>query len=489
MWAQFVQHLGRFKNEIEDRIPGYFAAQPLRFCLWEGGTIDVAPIEDVVQAMEQILSSGMDESYFHIRTQQPLFLKECLRVIAESIGVRLQIVPNSEQQNYVDRLFGLRMEKFLRHLERSARATTEAVTESSSAEQVWFSVPPTSLQEFIAACDFKSQSAPRDVAEWRAGFKRKQVLLPEGVALNYYVGGEGQKTLVLLNAYGQSFRYWERFIQAVSQQLRIILWIPRGNDGDTIGLKVASPQAVHADDLEKVLRQEEIESCTLLAWCSGPKLALEYYQRYRARVSSMVFVAGSFKGLRQHKALETEYEKNLESLLEAIAKYPETADVVLEYLKGILLSQGKQARSIHELGAISDRDLQQTLSAVNVSLQELVLHPFHAANVVAYAKQMCDFWKHDFVAALDKVEVPVLFVGGDCDRIASQAIAKLVAEMMPKAKYLEIKGGTHYVHYDQWDLLAEVTGQIVNTGGRLEFSAPWANLTEFNQEFMTTRQS
>jgi pimeloyl-ACP methyl ester carboxylesterase len=396
--------------------------------------------------------------------------------------MRLQIVPNSEQQNYVDRLFGLRMEKFLKHLERSAQIATEVVAESSSAEQVWVSVPSTSLQEFIAACDSKSRSAPREVADWTSGFKRKQVFLPEGAVLNYYVGGKGQKTLVLLNAYGQSFRYWERFIQAVSPQLRIILWVPRGNDGDTIGLKVASPRAVHADDLEKVLRQEEIESCTLLAWCSGPKLALEYNQRYPARVSSMVFVAASFKGLQQHKALETEYEKNLESLLEAIAKYPETADVVLEYLKGILLAQGKQARSIHELAAMSDHDLQQALSAVNVSLQELVLHPFHAANVVAYAQQMSDFWKHDFVAALEKVAVPVLFVGGDCDRIASQAIAKLAAGMMLQAKYLEIKGGTHYIHYDQWDLLAEVTGRIVNSGGKLGFSAPWTNLAEFHQE-------
>src|SRR5205823_11502962 len=113
---------------------------------------------------------------------------------------------------------------------------------------------------------------------------------------------------------------------------------------------------------------------------------------------------------------------------------------VLEYLKGILLAQGKQARSINELTAMSDQDLQQALSAVNVSLQELVLHPFHAANVVAYARQMRDFWKHDFVAALDKVKVPVLFAGGDCDRIASQAIAKVVAGMMLEAKYLEIKG-------------------------------------------------
>ena len=481
-WAQFVQCLTRFKHEIEDRVPGYFAAQPLRLYLRQSGTIDIARTNDIVQTVEQIRRNSTNGPCFHLRTPQPLLVQECLRMLTESAGMRLQIVASREQQNYVDQLFGSRMEKFLRYLERSAQDTTEVVLENSSAGQIWFNVPPISLQEFVGDCHSKLRIEQRRPGDWKSELAQKQVLLPDGSVLNYYISGEGQEALVLLNAYGQSIRYWERFIQAVSPQLRIILWTPRGNDSETIGLRVASPQAVHADDLEKVLRQEEIESCTLLAWCSGPKLALEYYQRNPDRISSMVFVAASFKGLRQHKALETDYEKNLEPLLEAIEKYPETADVVLEYLTGVLLSQGKQARSIDELAAISDRDLQRALSAVNVSLQELVLHPFHGANVVAYARQMCEFWKHDFVAALNKVEVPVLFVGGDCDQIASQAIAKLVAGMMPEAKYLEIKGGTHYVHYDQWDLLAEVTGQFVNSGGKLEFNVSWATLADFNHE-------
>jgi pimeloyl-ACP methyl ester carboxylesterase len=487
-WTQFIQHLIDFKIEIEDLIPGYFTAQPLRLCLPEKGSIDIARVEDVAQAMEQIFTNGMEGSYFHIRTQQPLLLNECIHVLAQCAGVRLEIVPDSERQNYVDRLFALRMEKNLTHFECSIQIT-EVARETASAGQVWFSIPPVSLQGLIAAYDPKLLSVTREIPDWRSGLEQKQVLLPDKGVLNYYVGGRGSKTLVLLNAYGQSFRYWDRFIPEVSQQLRVVLWIPRDNDGDTIGLKVASPQAVHAEDLETVLRQEKIESCTLLAWCSGPKLALEYYQRYPDRISSMLFVAGSFKGLPHHKELETEYEKNLEPLLEAIEKYPETADVVLGYLKGILLAQDKQVRSMDELAAMSDSDLHQALSAVNVSLQELVLHPFYAANIVAYARQMGDFWRHEFVAALDKVDVPVLFVGGDCDRMASQDLARFVAGMMPKARYLEIKGGTHYIHYDQWKLLAEITWQIVNSDGSLEFSPGSAALDTSSAEPITASKA
>lgn len=465
-WAQFAQGLTRFKFEIEDRIPAYFTAQPLRLCLPEAGTIDIARTDHIVQTIEQILRSGKDGPCFHLCTPRRLPVKECLQMLAESAGIDLRIVASHEQQNYVDRLFGSRMERCLRHLECSTHATAEDF-DSFLAGQPWFSVPSILPQEFIVGCPYKSHRSLMQAGDWKSSLEQKHVLLPDGSVLNYYIGGQGQQTLVLLNAYGQSFRSWEKFIQAVSTQLRIVLWTSRGNDGETIGLRAANLLSVHANDLERVLEQEKIESCTLLAWCSGPKLALEYYQHYPGRISSMVFVAASFKGLQQHKVLETDYEKNLEPLLEAVEKYPETADVVLEYLKGVLLAQGKEAPRIDELAAMSDRDLQQALSMVNVSLQELVLHPFHAVNVVAYARQMCNFWKHDFIAGLDKVMVPVLFVGGDCDRIASQAIAKVVAGMMPQARYLEIKGGTHYIHYDQWDLLAEIAEQIVDSGAAL----------------------
>jgi pimeloyl-ACP methyl ester carboxylesterase len=489
VWAKFIRGVARFKLEIEDRIPGYFTARPLCLYLPEAGTIDVACTDDIVQAIEQVLQSSVDEPCFQLRTPQPLPVKECICLLAESAGMRLQIVPRQEQQNYVDQLFGSRMKKVLRQLERSAPATTEEVSDTSFAGQTWFSVPAISRQELIAAVHSNSDIVPGEPRDWKSGFEQKQVFLSNGNLLNYYIGGEGPETLVLLNAYGQSFRYWERFIQAAFPKLRIVLWIARGNDGDTIGLKAANSLAVHADDLEKVLQLEKIESCTLLAWCSGPKLALEYYRHYPDRISSMVFVAASFKGLQQHKTLETEYEKNLEPLLEAIEKYPETADVVLEYLKGILLAQDRGGGSMDELAAMSDPDIQQALSAVNVSLQELVLHPFHAANVVAYAAQMCDFWKHDFVTGLEKINVPVLFVGGDCDRIASQAIAKEIADMMPQAKYLEIKGGTHYIHYDQWELLAEIAGQILKSGGRLEFNTSWVTMDKLSHEPAVARES
>jgi len=203
----------------------------------------------------------------------------------------------------------------------------------------------------------------------------------------------------------------------------------------------------------------------------------------------MVFTAASFKGLPQYKALETTYEKNLEPLLETIEKFPGESEVVLEYLKGILLAQDKRARSMEELSSLSHAELQKALSAVNVSLQGMVLEPFHASNVLAYAKQMRDFWKYDFLPSLKTVSIPVLLLGGDCDQIASQPLAKAVAAMIPQAQYLEVQGGTHYLQYDHWDLLAQAVDEVVNSGGRLKLSHPWVNLTVPAEENTSMRKN
>lgn len=493
VWARFIQLIHRFRREIEDRIPRYFTANPLRIGLPEEGALNLASIDDVVKILEELSTAGdQPHVYYHVNPLQPLQLRDYFPALAELTGVRLQVALEPNEVNLVDKLFGLKSERLLRYLNCKTVFSTEQTRKYSAAARLMESqlpVPKDASQHVLSSADCNG-GPEKTEDDWRSAFEQKQVLLSDGVALDYYVGGTGSETLVLLNAYGQGFGYWAKFIEAVRSRLRMILWVPRGNDWDTVGIKFATPQAVHADDLESILMQETISTCTFLAWCSGPKLALEYCSRYPQRVGAMVFTSASFKGLTQHQPLETAYEKNLEPLLETIEKFPGEAEVVLEYLKGTLLAQDRQARSMEELASLSNIQLQAALSAVNVSLQELVLEPFHAANVVAYARQMRDFWRYNFVPALNTVKVPVLFLGGDCDRIASQSLAKVVAGMIPQAQYLEVQGGTHYLQYDQWDFLAQAVDDVVNSGGPLMLTHPWVSVTvPAAEEFMNMRQS
>jgi pimeloyl-ACP methyl ester carboxylesterase len=439
-WPQFINTLLRFRGEIEDRIPRYFDSN----CL----LVESAAVAN--RAGEAAFSS-----------------------IADLTGIALRVVPDKSLFNAIDRLFSLKVEKILPCLD-------DSVSESALALDIaGQSVPEAEdRRNFIGALieNYEHQQraqAERTLRNW-SRFTTKRLLLPDGETLNYLAGGQGKRTLVVLNAYGQGLDYWKNLLAELAESHRILLWIPRGNDFQTIGMVRASPQQQHVEDIHALLQYEGVESCCLLGWCTGPRLAIEYCSRYPHGVTSMVFIAPSFKGPPQFARLETSYESGLEPLLRTVEQNPHTATLLLDALQRVVLAQGMVPGNGEDYHTHKGPELGLFLSSVNSSLQELVLQPFSSEEaVLAYARQLRDFWSYDFLAASSGIRVPVLFAAGEYDRIASPRIAQAVAKCFSGATFLEFKGGSHYLHYEQWDALAYIIGEF-SQGREFSLSAyPW----------------
>jgi pimeloyl-ACP methyl ester carboxylesterase len=73
-----------------------------------------------------------------------------------------------------------------------------------------------------------------------------------------------------------------------------------------------------------------------------------------------------------------------------------------------------------------------------------------------YARQLLDFWSHDFAEKAATINVPVLFLSGEYDRIASPESAKSFAQLLPQAHFMQLQGATHYCIYDSPALVAEL---------------------------------
>lgn len=482
IWPRFILLVSRFRREIEDRIPNYFAVHPLRIVLLRTGAVNLIRVDEAVSIMQEIAAKDSCYTHFHVIAEAPVPLQDYLPALSASSGVNLRIIADERELNAVDRLFALKIEELLPYLNcetlflsdhtRSASALVAA--KRRSCPQVCEVV-----QAILSGGEYHSHdTAGRSPGPW-SHLARNEIQIPDGAFLNYYTGGSGEKTIVLLNAFGQSFEHWRRFAGEIIRQFRVILWMPRGNNFESVGLLQSSSQSMHAEDLHHVLEHENVASCSLMGWCTGPKLALEYYSRHPEHVSSMIFLSASFKGLPEHKPLETAFEQSLELLLAAVEHQPQLADMLLVALKGVVLARNQQP--LTDLGAASSADsvLQQALSAVNVSVQELVLQPFQTRPaVIAYARQMRDFWNHDFYPILSRVEIPVLFVGGDCDQIASQSMSKEIAAEIPSAQFLEVKGGSHYIQHESWDALAQIVERFVECGPQDVPKCPWITLVD-----------
>ena len=64
----------------------------------------------------------------------------------------------------------------------------------------------------------------------------------------------------------------------------------------------------------------------------------------------------------------------------------------------------------------------------------------------------------------ENVRVPVLFISGECDRIASPRMAQAAAQLIPGARYIELKGGSHYLQFEKHSLTACIIDQFLRDG-------------------------
>src|SRR6201999_654569 len=146
-----------------------------------------------------------------------------------------------------------------------------------------------------------------------------KIIERNGSPLTYFTAGGATGTpIVLINALAQGLRYWYRLIHDLLPQHRIVTWESRNTDSASQPLHLTD----QVDDLEAILSHAGIESCHIIAWCTGPKVAVEFFQRHPQAVRSMVFLNAAFKCFSTPKTLTTEYENNLEPLFQMLDTSP-----------------------------------------------------------------------------------------------------------------------------------------------------------------------
>ena len=97
------------------------------------------------------------------------------------------------------------------------------------------------------------------------------------------------------------------------------------------------------------------------------------------------------------------------------------------------------------------------LSAPCSDLKQAVVEPLLSeASVISYSEQLLDFWNHDVTTLFERVRIPVLFIGGECDQIAHPRMTQAAAQMIPGARRLEVRGGSHYLLYERSSLTSSL---------------------------------
>jgi pimeloyl-ACP methyl ester carboxylesterase/nucleoside-diphosphate-sugar epimerase len=451
----FLSALHAIKSEMEERTPEYFEYHALRCLAPDGATLNLLRVEQAADWMLRIARGGgtLGHRYDLVGPADVQFTDLCERMGA-AYDLSLLAVAGRDELNAVDRLFHERLDSFQAFFTSPGERAPDDDDAGRAAD---FAPRLAPLDEDAQTALFQAVRRRQDaaraaragrIAALPAALERKTVERDDS-GLTYYASGSGSPPVVLLNALGQGLHYWYRLMDELMRRRRVFIWEPRGLESASRPFRLGD----HVDDLEAILAEEAVETCHLIGWCTGPKVALEFYHRRPEAVASMVFLNSSFKSPDSPEELDTDYERNLEPLCRLLDRRPEVAASVRTTLLSRAVDGARDALDETD----SERVAAGVLSMMNVELRQHVLAPFRSESaLINYSRQLIDFWSHDARAGADAVRAPVLMISSEYDKIASPEMSHATSRQLPTARHVRVRGATHYCLYDRPELIAEL---------------------------------
>lgn len=465
IFSRFLGELHSFKAEIEERSSQYFDFQALRCLAPPGSAVNLIPVEHASNLLLRIgeKTTTLDSDFQIVNPSSTDFTALCER-IGFAYGIGLLPVHDSAALNAIDRAFRERLDGIDDYLTGGTLdiSSTEAhgVADVSPETLSFDEDQQITLIESLRRDQDEVLAARRRRVEELPGKLTRNIIVTRGSELTYFAAGETGPAVVVLNALGQGLEYWYRLLDELTENHRVIIWEPRGTTAPPPPFGLAE----QVSDLHAVLQREGIESCHLIGWCTGPKVAINFYLTRPTAVRSMVFLNTTFKCNGSPEELDSPYEQNVASLCHMLVRKPAMAASVMKTFQSRI-----EADEVDVLQGSDPEQVSVTvLSQMNSHLRSCVVAPFKTEETTLnYAHQLIDFWSSDVRSKAAEVNVPVLLMAAEYDQVATPAASSEAANLFPHARHLLLKGATHYFLYDRPEFVAGLLTKFFKDPGSL----------------------
>jgi pimeloyl-ACP methyl ester carboxylesterase len=274
--------------------------------------------------------------------------------------------------------------------------------------------------------------------------------------LSYYIRNRGDHPLVLINATGTPVAIWNQFLADGEHEFRIILPQRRGSDFIKGGLRQFADIRTESDDLAQILEAESISQTDILGWCNGGRIAIELADCRAASISSMVLLGPMLKSVKGVDSNPSTFERDLQPMLEAVAKQPSLAPV---------FSKAISQTSAPPWDRWRDAPVSRARALFPLPAKEHVCGMFapigDAESFLNIARRVASDESYSMAEALGRLNTRTLVIMGSDDNIVSNALVRLAMNQLCQSVIMNVvlEGGGHYIqdlqyHYFRW-LLTE----------------------------------
>jgi len=268
----------------------------------------------------------------------------------------------------------------------------------------------------------------------------------DGCSITYRVTGAGEQTLVILPGWSQTAAMFDRTIEALGRDLRVVSYDHR-NHGESGRSDGGARIASLAADLDELLGQLGIEKAHLLGHSMGCSVLWSYIDRFGTdRIQSTVLVD--------------------QPSVCALVPWLEPADAA--EVGAIMDFAGADAFARALLGPDSDQaraDFLTSMLTPDISADDYawMLAENMKLPMPFGAKLLLDHVTQDWRDVLPRIDVPTLVTGGAVSHVAASS-QEWIAAQIPGAKLVVFSredGGAHFPFYEQPKAFAKVLEDFI----------------------------
>jgi pimeloyl-ACP methyl ester carboxylesterase len=235
---------------------------------------------------------------------------------------------------------------------------------------------------------------------------------------------------------------WKYLWADVAEACDVAHWHYRGHGRSGTPMDSARIDIpAHARDLMTVRDHLGDPPCVLFGHSMGTQVALETWHLFPERVRGLVLVCGSYGKVTQSFRGMPILDLLLPKVMDIVDKQP---DIVRALWSRIPPEMALRA-------ALLARDVDPD----NVRREDLLPYLEHMTHVdfPLFLRMLRAAGEHSAEDFLQKVNVPVLIIAGEKDTFTPGSLSEHMAEQIPGAELLTLRGGTHVAPIEQPELV------------------------------------